>query len=124
MKFIYMSETEIPILHQLMKWVLRVGHIAFAFFMLLAPFLSNNPETLLLHAQLALFLFMKWTFKEWECGFTMVEYRLRGIKREESFMYSLLHPIVDIHEYQMTLILYVLCITLGMYSYYRFSSGQ
>ncbi len=106
--------------HPVIANLVRLGHIGFVLFMLLAPFLSDNPEIFLLHAQLALFLFLKWTFKEWECGFTMVEYRLRGIKKEESFMYSLLHPLVDVHEYQMNLLMYFLCISLGMYSYYRF----
>jgi hypothetical protein len=90
--------------------------------MLLAPFFATGAETLILHAQLVLFMFLKWAITEWECGFTMLEYNLRGIKKEDCVMHSILNPFVNIAQYSYNEYIMILALVLGIISYYRFSA--
>lgn len=87
--------------------------------MVLAPFFANDVETLTLHSQLVLFLFLKWSIREWECGFTMMEYRLRGCKKEDTFLHSILGPVVDVYDYDYHRYIIPITLMLGIISYYR-----
>jgi hypothetical protein len=99
---------------------IRIGHILFAIFMVLAPFMATSPETLILHSQLVLFLALKWIIKEWECGFTLVEHKLRKIEKKECVMYNILNPLVDIHSYPNHGMIIMLTFVLGIISFARY----
>jgi hypothetical protein len=103
----------------MLQYLITLGHILFVIFMLITPFVSNSPAILFIHFQIVIFLLAKWTIKEWECGFTMLEYRLRNIKPQDSVLYKILHPVTDIHNYPYNGGIIILTLVLGMLSYYR-----
>ena len=105
-------------------WVanlLRIFHLVFVLFILLAPFLTSNVELLILHYQLVLLMYMKWSigYQNWKCGFTMAETFIRGIDEDDGFIYNVLKPIVDVEQYEFDGILTIVTLILGIISYYR-----
>ncbi len=101
-------------------YLIKVIHFVFVSFMILTPFLTISETYLLLHAQLSLLLVMKWLIRSWECGFTILEYKLRGIKKEESFLYSVMNPLFRIEDKALNILSFFVTVILGSYSFNKY----
>ena len=67
-------------------------HVAFILWFIITPF-YNSPEMLVLHAMTGLTLFVHWWFNSDDCALTLLETKLRGVEKSESFFHSLVSPI-------------------------------
>jgi len=109
-------EARAPIsISNLMANIVSIIHLLLILFVLFAP-LSSDREILTLHVKIAVSLILKWLLN-FKCAFTELEYLLRGIKKEEGFIYSILQPIVSINEYKFNYLIYSITLLLGYYSY-------
>lgn len=96
---------------------IRIFHYFFVVFMLVTPFMSNNVEVLDLHAKIALVLILKWLLKWWECGFTLLEHKIRGGRKEDGFMYQILNPLFNISQRETRILIFVVMILLMAISF-------
>lgn len=91
--------------------VIRVIHISIILFVLSIPYITNNPDILLLHAMGSLTLIAHWYMESNVCSLTLLESRLRGIPMDKSFMHQIVSPIYDISDTTLSDICWV--VTLG-----------
>lgn len=72
----------------------RALHMALIGFMLWAP-LFAGPEVLLLAESGYVLLFVHWVLNNDACALTMLEQRLRGVDKGQSFVQSVVQPFYD-----------------------------
>lgn len=74
---------------------IRVLHVAFALFMVWAPFsgCSGNTTALVAHALVTPLVWVHWALNDDTCALTVLEKRVRGCDDASSFMYHLVGPV-------------------------------
>lgn len=72
--------------------VVRCLHLALVCFMVWAPLFSGAEVLLLAEAGYVL-LFVHWLLNNDACALTMLEQRLRGVEKAESFVQSVVQPV-------------------------------
>lgn len=70
-------------------WII---HICFIIWFVVTPFF-NSPEMLVLHVMTGLTLFVHWFFNSDDCCLSLLESKIRGVEKSESFFHSLVSPI-------------------------------
>lgn len=105
----------------MIKNLCNIGHILFIIFMILTPFISNDPSLLVLHFQLVIFLVIKWiTYPYWPCGFLLVEQKIRNIPKKDCLMNHILSPITEIFDYPYHEAIIIITIILGICAYTKY----
>lgn len=99
--------------------LISVLHLAFAAFMVIAPF-SSSKLLLLLHAIVTPFILFHWIMNNDTCFLTLLERYLRGIDdTETSFFHSLVSPIYKLPNIVVGRTVWVITIVLCLVSWYR-----
>jgi hypothetical protein len=73
--------------------VVRVVHALVVLFVVATPLLASDRMVLLFHALVCVSLMLHWRLNDDTCVLTLLECRLRGVDRKESFMQRLVSPI-------------------------------
>ena len=63
-----------------------------------------------------LFFLSKWIFNYRACTISRIECLVRGVKKEEGYIYRGLNNIVDLRYNEYVYIIYILCILLIVYN--------
>lgn len=71
-------------------WII---HVLFIIWFVVTPFVFNSPEMVLLHVMTGLTLMVHWVFNSDECALTLMETKIRGVEKTDSFFHSLVSPI-------------------------------
>lgn len=99
--------------------LVTILHLAFAAFMLLAPF-SNSKLLIVLHAIITPFILFHWICNDDTCFLTLVERYLRGIDdTETSFFHSIVSPIYKLPDIVVGRTVWIVTVLLGLLSWYR-----
>lgn len=98
---------------------IQILHLCLILFVLFAP-LSSDKRVLEFHMQLVLFLLFKWWANGGKCNLTEIEYKLRGVAKEEGFIYSFLQPVIELRENEFNYLIYAGVIILALISYVRY----
>ena len=72
--------------------VVRIAHLAFVAFMVLAPF-GRNRVALVAHLVVMPFVWAHWLLNDDTCALTVLECTLRGVEPSQSFVHSLVGPV-------------------------------
>ncbi len=104
---------------QILIYLVQIIHLLLIVFILTAH-LSSDLKILRWHYLLASYLLLRWILKIGRCELTEIEYRLRGIKKDEGFIYSILRPIMNITDHQFNYLIYSLVALLGLISYSKY----
>jgi hypothetical protein len=98
--------------------LIKLLHIVFIAFVLLAPF-STSLEALILHAAVVPFLFFHWALNDDTCFLTWLECTLRGVPVQASFMHDLVAPIYKLHDQGVSHLSWIACLLLWLAGLYR-----
>ena len=79
-------------LNDFLAFIIKLLHIAFIVWFVVAPF-TNSAPMLVLHAITAPFLWLHWALSADGCFLTLVEKKLRGVDNDTSFFHNLVSPI-------------------------------
>lgn len=96
--------------------VIKILHAAFAFLNVMAPF-SDSQDLLRYHAVVMPFLFLHWITNDDTCALTLLETRLRGIPKRQSFFHNLVGPV---YKFRATTLVWVLSLVLWIVSMVRY----
>lgn len=100
--------------------IVQIIHIIVVLFTFFTPFLEKVDWTILmLHVTTVVSLLTHWIFNQDTCFLTLVESELRGIKQENSFMYSIVSPIYKIKDIELKKIVMIVVPILGLISAIR-----
>ena len=77
--------------------IIQLTHILILLFVIFAPF-SNTPSLLLYHILLCINLAVHWIFNSDDCILTLMETRIRGVKKTEGIIHKILSPIFNLSK--------------------------
>lgn len=97
--------------------IIKVLHIILVLFVLIIPFLSDKLihwSVLLLHSVLVFGIVFHWLVNNDACFLTLLECQLRGIKKTQSFIHSLVSPVYKIDNSTTSKIVKIITPILGL----------
>ena len=92
--------------------VIRTIHIVYILFIILAPY-QNNENLLKVHQLIIPFMILHWYTND-GCVLTHIEQKLRGIKKDQTFMGQLVGRIYNISDEELRVVLTFLTIYLWL----------
>jgi len=97
--------------------IIRFIHYSIILFILFTPFCCNNKYVLETHIILIKYLLLRWITNYHKCNLTELEYKLRGVKKDDGFIYSIIKPIFDINKTKFNYLCYFIVVVLWYLSY-------
>lgn len=84
------------------------------FIFLLYSFFNNNSKINKTVISICLFLLYRWISNSKKCTISYLECKIRGVKKENGFIYQLLNPIFELnkHKFKNYIILFVVIVLL------------
>ena len=100
--------------------IVKIIHILIVLFVFFVPF-TNYYTLLRIYRDIVLFLPFRWITDNSHCCLTVLENKLRGVKDDEGFIYSILNPFykLNINENQFNIYVYLITICLWFYVVYK-----
>ena len=95
--------------------VVRMVHVALVCYMVITPLFGNIYNLVVATAGYVL-LFAHWFFNNDACMLTIIEQRLRGVAKSESFVQSIVGPVYGIGSSQ---VVWVVSLCLFMWACWR-----
>ena len=80
----------------LLAALVRLIHIALILGVVATPFVTRQPELLLLHVTFMAGMMVHWYFGSTGCVLTALESRLRGVPAENTFVFSVIAPVYSV----------------------------
>jgi hypothetical protein len=90
--------------------IIAVFHLLFIIFITTTPFVTDNPFILLYYCFMLLFVMFHWYLNDDTCVLTLIEAKLRGQKKGDTFMGKLLKPIYNVSSDEIKYLSYFLLI--------------
>ncbi len=92
--------------------ILSTFHLLLVSFTLIAPF-TNRPGILLLHISYTMSLLVHWYFNNNTCCLTLLESSITGKDSSNTFMHTLISPMYNISESNLSTIVWIITVLLG-----------
>ena len=98
--------------------LIKIIHYLVLFLIFVPPLVSKNTRYLQISISLSIWVLFRWITNNNQCELTVLEARLRGIKRSKGLIYQIISNIVEIREHKFNYILYAI---LGSWIIYVYS---
>ena len=92
--------------------IIRYLHLYLIMSVLSIPFMKNKEIVRNLYLIFVPFMMIRWYTNNDTCCLTILESKLRNVKKEESFFNSCISPVYKVSEYKMGYILKIVTIIL------------
>lgn len=103
--------------------IVFVFHCIVIIFVLLAPF-TQIPAILILHITFSLCLIFHWKINSNTCSLTILEAKLRGLNRSDTFSHQFIAPLYDISETNWNSLVHIVTYTTMIISIYHLFNNK
>jgi|UniRef100_A0A6C0EEI2 hypothetical protein len=98
-------------------------HILIILFIIITPFI-DNVLLLILHIVFCLCLFLHWYLNSDECILTLIECKLRNIKKINSFIYEFISPMYNINKTKFYNLIWIITLIMFLFSIYNLYNSK
>jgi hypothetical protein len=96
----------------------HICYISIIMYLCCSCFITNNFVSRTAVAMSAYFL-LKWLTNYRKCTISYIECKLRGVKKEEGFIYNLLEPIIDLNKSDWKDFIYAITFVILITNYWK-----
>ena len=96
----------------------RALHVLLVLYMIWAPLFADTMQLMLVEAGFIL-LFFHWILNNDACALTLLEQKLRGVEKSESFVQSVVGPVYGVSNTQAGRVVWIIALALFFYGLFR-----